>query len=191
MNAAEIADALGGRQRPYATSRGIQYRIHCPNPDHPDVHASCDMLDTGDRLLFTCRSRNCSWPEMKRGLEQRGLWEPSRSPERASLRDRLHIRRDLPAAPDCCLEGQCAHWDEFDRLFLLSEFRKNLLEAGHEIAHKLERAGRPITADALRKGIEFAIPFGAIVPSEITDDRIVAKAIDLVVTEFDAEMEAA
>ncbi len=86
---------------------------------------------------------------------------------------------------DCCLDpsSTCEHWRAFNRRFLLPQLRGNLEDAAIEVAEKLRRADRPVTADSVREGIEFAISFGAIVPVGIDND-IVQKAVKKVVEEI-------
>src|SRR5215470_3605068 len=197
MNAADIAGALNGRP----TRRG--WRARCPA--HDDRHPSLDISETTEgRVLVHCWS-GCSQAEVIEALRERGLWSPSKEfgwpPTQAQRQSRFEIlcevirsQPKLPPPPECCLKGppfDCEHRRQFNRLWALGELHKNLVEACRELVSKIERTGRPITREILRKGIEFAIPFGTIVPTEITDDAIVAKAIDFVLAEFDSEVRAA
>jgi len=97
-----------------------------------------------------------------------------------------------PTAAPCCFERQsrCEHWLEFDRLWLLGELHKNLVEACRELVEKLERADQTIIAEKLRQGIEFAIPFGAIAVPGV-DGEAFEHAIDLAIAEFTQNKRAA
>jgi len=180
MNASAelIAVALDGRK----TSRG--WRARCPG--HDDRHPSLDITETPDgKVLFIDRSGRCAQAEIIAALRERSLWsaehQPSRPIEDPFPASAFH---DEPAPARCLIhEPRCQHWKSFDRRWLLAQLRENLVEACRELIEKFKRADRPVTSETLRKGIKFAIPFGAIVPAGV-GNVIVAKAIDVVVGEF-------
>jgi len=62
---------------------------------------------------------------------------------------------------------------------LVAELYGNLKDAAAELIEKLNRAGQPVTVPALREGLEFALPFGAIVPVGVGAE-VVSRMIDLV-----------
>jgi hypothetical protein len=135
-----------------------------------------------------------------------GIASPGRSPtyrgprtrsRRPSAHERLVAEiAQSPAPtplPECCLrrDGQCGHWAEFDREYLIANLRGNLATAIGELHAKAARGVRfdleprrpdlPLEADELIAGIRFAISFGAIVPAGIPDfvvDRAITEAID-------------
>jgi hypothetical protein len=186
MNAAELGAALGRR----TSTRG--WRAPCPA--HDDRHPSLDITEAPDgRVLFICRA-GCSQTEVIDALRERGLWSPPSS--------RLPVQG--PRAPEvlppyigprdsgpCCFESfDCEHWGRFNRLWLLGELHKNLVEACRELIEKLKRADQPVTPEILRQGIEFAIPFGAIALPGV-DDETEAKMVDLTIAEFTRNEQAA
>jgi hypothetical protein len=192
MSAAEIAAALGASRPPRQTLRGLTSRVRCPA--HEDRHASLDVTEAPDgRVLLVCRA-GCSQTEVIDALRERGLWSPSSS--------RLPVHG--PRAPQewppytgprdtgpCCFESfHCEHWERFNRLWLLGELHKNLVEACRELIEKLGRADQQVTPEILRQGIEFAIPFGAIAVPGL-DEETLAQAIDLTITEFTRSKQAA
>ena len=173
MNAAELAEALGGRK----TSRG--YKTPCPS--HPDKHPSLNIEEHDGKVLLICRA-GCSQREVIAALTDRGLWKASSAPSsRPPFRWMDRVPAEAPSIPTCCLDlnTTCAHWRTFNADLLIARLHGNLTDAKAELIEKLERAGQPVTAHALRDGIEFAIPFGAIVPESVSS-AIVARMVDLV-----------
>lgn len=191
MNAAEIAAALGAIRMPRQTTRGLTRRAPCPA--HDDRHPSLDITETPDgHVLVHCWS-GCSQAEVIDALRKRGLWESERRPSRALVNTFPASAFREPTAAPCCFQRpphHCEHWQRFDRLWVLSELHKNLVEACRELIEKLKRADQPVTPETLRHGIEFAIPFGAIAVPGV-DDETVAQASDLTIAEFTRRKHAA
>lgn len=186
MNAAEIAAALGGRK----TLRG--WNAKCPA--HPDRHPSLNITETPDgRVLVHCWS-GCSQTEVIDTLRERGLWSPSSSSSPVQGPRSPEVLPPYTGPRDtgpCCLKSfHCEHRERFNRLWLLGELHKNLVEACRELIEKLERADQLVTPATLRQGIEFAMPFGAIAVPGV-DDETVAQAIDLTIAEFTRSKQAA
>jgi hypothetical protein len=184
MTAEALASELGGR--PY----GRGWRARCPS--HPDKHPSLDIADRDGRILFIDRSGRCSQGEIIAELRRRGLWAPSseKSPSPAvPMPSTFADQSDRPLPdppPACCLSGpphRCEHWREFNHEMIAVHMLSNLTEAAGEIIALYRTAQMPLDVPTLIRELEFAIPFGAIVPCEIYDSEVIAKAVMLIASE--------
>jgi hypothetical protein len=183
MRTAEaLASELGGR------SYGRGWRAPCPG--HPDKHPSLDIADRDGRILFIDRSGRCTQDEIITALQGRGLWAPSpsgsRSPAPVTTPTTALIDRPLPDLPGCCRSGpphRCEHWRAFDHEFLVAHMLGNLEEAAAEVTELYHTAQMKLDLETLVRELNYAIPFGAIVPKEIDDPDVINKAVGTVARE--------
>jgi hypothetical protein len=178
MTAEALASELGGG--PY----GRGYRGHCPS--HDDHNPSLDLVERNGRTLMICRA-GCDQRDVIDALVRRGLWskassEPA-SPSTPSLRD-LIGDAPLAAPSECCLKPpRCRHWIEFDQQYLLAHLFANLEEAAQEVATLYATAQMRLDVATLTRELNFALSFDAICPTEIDDDKVIARAVALVAWE--------
>jgi hypothetical protein len=80
-------------------------------------------------------------------------------------------------------ENVCAHWREFDRLYLLAVLRGNLCQAIAELTGKFKRWGKSATAQSILDCCVLAMPFGGIVPARMSPE-VAHAALEIVVEEW-------
>jgi hypothetical protein len=179
MTAAELAGALDGRRY------GRGWRARCPS--HPDKHPSLDIADRDGRTVFICRA-GCTQRDVIEVLKQQGIWAPSRDPSRPrplALRDQIS-NEPLPEVPACCMDRvrRCVHWQQFGREYLVANMLGNLSYGAHEISDRYASRGLPLDLKTLIDELNFAIPFGALVPEGIDNAEVVARAVDFIARRF-------